>query len=329
MTVTDGSAAPIYGWTPEIRVRPPTHLRSSDKGQKLVTALPPMRCLVADISEDVIMGFKYIPPLQGGFATDDAGNYFRLAVSSALDSPTVNIPLVGQSESASVKHHRFENGPTGPSIHTSPSELSPPGPDSEEEPDTDTLSGAPVVLGGRSTAKDRKEAIELLQYAKDNPHMVTQVEWLVHEAMTPEAALFPEATPLHSAPAPDAPEDPRREPAWQAIQERLPEVFAKPHDLPPYRFVNGTCNLKPGCTVHARAGVGRLSQEEIAYTRQILTDYLNKGWIRPSYSRTAARLFFATKPNGGLRSVVDYHRTGLSTRSWRRSTSRPPSGATS
>ena len=98
----------------------------------------------------------------------------------------------------------------------------------------------------------------------------------------------------------------RREPAWQAIQERFPEVFAKPHNLPPYRFVNGSCNLKPGCTVPPRAGVGRLGQEEIAYTQQILTDYLNKGWIRPSYSRTAARLFFVTKPNGGLRSVVDY-----------------------
>ena len=162
------------------------------------------------------------------------------------------------------------------------------------------------MLGGKSTSKDRKEAIELLQHAKDNPHMVTQVEWLVQEDMKPEAALFPEGTPLHEAPASDPPEDPRREAAWQAIQDKFPEVFRKPHELPPYRFVNGTCNLKPGCTVPARAGVGRLSQEEIAYTRQILTDYLNKGWIRPSYSRTAARLFFVTKPNGGLRSVVEY-----------------------
>ena len=49
-----------------------------------------------------------------------------------------------------------------------------------------------------------------------------------------------------------------------------------------------------------------MSHEEITYTRQILADYLNKGWIRPSYSRTAARLLFVIKPNGGLRSVVDY-----------------------
>ena len=104
---------------------------------------------------------------------------------------------------------------------------------------------------------------------------------------------------------PGPPEDPRREEAWLIIQERFKEVFAKPHDLPPYRFVNGSCNLQPGCTVPARAGVGRLGQEEITHTRQILTDYLDTGWIRRSYSRTAARFFFVTKLNGGLRSVVD------------------------
>jgi hypothetical protein len=75
-----------------------------------------MRCLVADISEDVIMGFNYILPLQGGFASDDAGNYFKLCTSTDAQSPSVNIPLVGQTEAGSVRHHRFENGPTGPSI---------------------------------------------------------------------------------------------------------------------------------------------------------------------------------------------------------------------
>jgi hypothetical protein len=58
--------------------------------------------------------------------------------------------------------------------------------------------------------------------------------------------------------------------------------------------------------VPLRAGVGCLDQEEIAYEKAILTDYLDRGRIRPSYSRTAARLFFVTKKNGTLRSVVDY-----------------------
>jgi hypothetical protein len=169
-----------------------------------------MRCLVADISEDVIMGFNYILPLHGGFATDDAGNYFRLCTSAAPKSPTVNIPLVGQCEAASGRHHRFEEGPIGHSVYTFESDLNPLGPDDEDDPDTDTLSGAPVLLGGRSTTKVRDEAIQLLQYAKDNPHMVTQVEWLVHEDMTPKPALFPEGTSLHSAPAPDPPGPTRR-----------------------------------------------------------------------------------------------------------------------
>ena len=87
MTVADGSKAPNYGWTPELRVRPPTHFRDSAGGQKLVTTLPYMRCLVADISEDVIMGFNYILPLQGGFASDDAGNYFKLCPRRMRKAP--------------------------------------------------------------------------------------------------------------------------------------------------------------------------------------------------------------------------------------------------
>ena len=43
MTVADGSKTPIYGWTRKLRVRPPTHLRDSTGGQRLVTALPSMR----------------------------------------------------------------------------------------------------------------------------------------------------------------------------------------------------------------------------------------------------------------------------------------------
>ena len=305
MIVADGSAAPIYGRTPEVRIRPPTHLNSRDGSRKLITALPPMRCLVADISEDFIMGFNSILPLQRGFASDDAGNHFKMSASPALGSPTVNIPLVGQTKATSVTHHKLDRGPLGPAIETFHSELSPPGPRPWLAQDTDTLSGAPDVLGGRSTAKDRQEALGLLQYAKKKNQMVAQVEWLVREDMATEAALFPDTTALHHAPVPDHPEDLRREPAWQSIQERVSEVFAKPHDLPPYRLVNGSCNLKLGCTVSSRAGVGRLSQEEIPHTRLILTDYSNKGQNRPSHSRTVARLFFVTKPNGGLRSVVN------------------------
>jgi len=157
----------------------------------------------------------------------------------------------------------------------------------------------------KSTAKQRAAAIDLLQYAHRYPHMVTQVEWSIPR-MAPDPVLFPESTTLRQEPPCSRALDPRRGDAWDAITTRFADVFAKPSRLPPYRFVNGSCALKDEGTVPPRAGVGRLSREEITYTRAILCDYLDKGWIRPSYSRTASRLFFVTKPNGGLRSVVDY-----------------------
>jgi len=134
--------------------------------------------------------------------------------------------------------------------------------------------------------------------------MVTSVEW--RPKMSPDETLFPDWMTLREEPLPEAKPDERRDAAWKAAKTTFPDVFCKPNSLPPYRMVNGSCNLKPGCQIPPRAGVGRLSKEEIDYTKQILTDYLQKGWIRPSYSRTAARLFFVKKPNGSLRSVVDY-----------------------
>ena len=56
MTVADGTETPIYGCTGALRVYPPYHLLPSD-GSARITALPPMNCLVADISEDVIVGY--------------------------------------------------------------------------------------------------------------------------------------------------------------------------------------------------------------------------------------------------------------------------------
>jgi len=67
MAVADGLTTGIYGWTHQLRVRPPTHLAPSDGALALITRLPAMSCLVADISEDVIIGIDYILPLSGGF----------------------------------------------------------------------------------------------------------------------------------------------------------------------------------------------------------------------------------------------------------------------
>ena len=208
------------------------------------------------------------------------------------------IPLIGQSQPVPATHYDLDLGLGGPSVGayscTNCSIRVP------------TPVNAKTLPGRAGAKKNRADDLNLLHYAQDYPQMVTQIEWTVPDPMTPEAALFFDGAALHQAPLPESPPDPRRDAAWKTIQDRFAGVFAKPLSLPPYRFVNGSCNMKPGCSVSPRAGVGRLSQEEITYTKAILTDYLDKGWILPSYSRTAARLFFVTKPNGGLRSVLDY-----------------------
>ena len=151
MMVAGRSAAPIHGWTTDVQVRPPTHLTASDGSRKLITALSYMRCQVADISEDTIMGFDYILPLQGGFTTDHTENCFRLATFSSPCAPTVNIPLVGQTEATSVTHHTLDHGPQGPAIDTSHSDLGPPSPLPGETSHSTPLTGQPIVLRGPST----------------------------------------------------------------------------------------------------------------------------------------------------------------------------------
>jgi hypothetical protein len=151
-----------------------------------------------------------------------------------------------------------------------------------------------------SAKRKRSSAMKLLQYQRDFPQVVKKVDFRIQEHMCPDAGLSPDNTPLLQEPLAEPPPDPRRDAAWQAMLKRFARVFEPPDGLPPFLFVNGSCNLKEGCSVPPRAGVGRLSQEEIDYTKAIMTDYVDKGWIRPSYSRTAARLFFVTKKNGTL-----------------------------
>ena len=241
------------------------------------------------------MGVNCIQPLQGGFATIGNLSFFRLAVNRRPEASTVLVPLIGQDTARSV-HFEFDDGLSGPAIAAFTC--------NNCQMSTEPNTPAPVTTRIKSP-KHRAVAVDLLQYARRYPHMVTQVEWQVPH-MSPEPRPSPGTAPLEQKPLPPAAPDTRRDAAWAAIETRFAGVFAKPSSLAPYRFVNGSCNLKAGSTIPPRAGVGRLSQGEITYTRAILTDYLDKGWIRPSYSRTASRLFFVTKPNGGLRSVVDY-----------------------
>jgi hypothetical protein len=190
MVVADGSTTGIYGWTGSIRVRPPTHLIPSDNSAR-VTALQPMVCLVADISEDLIVGFDYIEPMRGGFDRVGSQRCFRLAVTTADGSPTVMIPLIG-APSPSDTHYALDDGYAGTTVQAFSNKISaaaghPTGPSS---PRASTFSAK----------KQRAQAAKRFQYKCDHPHMVTQVDMRVQGHMCPDADLFPDQTPLHQAP---------------------------------------------------------------------------------------------------------------------------------
>ena len=186
MKVANGASANIYGWTKGIRIRPSEHLDPGDGSGRLVTSLASMRCLVADICEDVIIGFDYIDPMRGGFERENGKGCFRLACDAADDAPKVNIPLLGFLPTGPIRHYELDNGFGGPSVRSDRCSanhiMAPAGP----------RAASP---GRRSnTKKDRAEAMELMQYIQDNPHMVTSVEW--RPKMSPDATLFPDWTTL-------------------------------------------------------------------------------------------------------------------------------------
>ena len=152
MKVANGASAKIYGWTKGLRVRPPQHLEPSDGPTLRISSLPSMRCLVAEISEDVIIGFDYILPLQGGFCQHQGRDCFRMACSQAPEAPTVCIPLLGRPTGA-ITHFELDSGFAGPTVTSyrcAANHLMAP----QKKGKTGQRS---------STRKDRAEAIELLQ----------------------------------------------------------------------------------------------------------------------------------------------------------------------
>jgi hypothetical protein len=51
-----------------------------------------------------------------------------------------------------------------------------------------------------------------------------------------------------------------------------------------------------------------MTKEELLVLRKILTNHLEKGWIRVSKLPAGALVFFVRKPGGGLRFCVDYRK---------------------
>jgi hypothetical protein len=57
-----------------------------------------------------------------------------------------------------------------------------------------------------------------------------------------------------------------------------------------------------------------MSKDELLVLRKTLIDLLDKGFIRVSYSPTAAPVLFVRKPGGGLRFCIDYRALNRITR---------------
>ena len=96
----------------------------------------------------------------------------------------------------------------------------------------------------------------------------------------------------------------------QKIQEVLNEfadVFPKelPKGLPPKRDVEHPIEVLPGQEPPHRAPY-RMAPDEMDELQKQLTEYLDKGFIRPSASPYGAPVLFARKKNGKLRMCIDY-----------------------
>ena len=84
-----------------------------------------------------------------------------------------------------------------------------------------------------------------------------------------------------------------------------PKSFQIPNKLPPRRNQDHAIDLKPNAEVPPQK-VYKMSPSELKEVRRQLTDYTEKGWIRPSKSPYGSPVLFVRKKNGELRMCVDY-----------------------
>ena len=77
-----------------------------------------------------------------------------------------------------------------------------------------------------------------------------------------------------------------------------------PSELPPRRGVGHTINS--GMNPRVSKAMYRLSPKEKRSAEEMIQDYLDKGWIRPSHSPYSSPVLFVQKKDGSMRMCVDY-----------------------
>jgi hypothetical protein len=84
------------------------------------------------------------------------------------------------------------------------------------------------------------------------------------------------------------------------------DIFqSKPAGLPPVREMAHTIPLEEGHKPPFRP-IYRLSPLEIEEAKRQITEYIQKGWIKPSFSPYGSPILFVKTKDGGLRMVIDY-----------------------
>ena len=92
-------------------------------------------------------------------------------------------------------------------------------------------------------------------------------------------------------------------------------IFSKKasNTLPPQRHYDHKIEL----VENASMGYGPLysqSSEELKLVKQYLMENLERGWIEPSQAPYSSPVLFVKKPNGGMRSCVDYRKLNAVTK---------------
>ena len=90
-------------------------------------------------------------------------------------------------------------------------------------------------------------------------------------------------------------------------------MFAEP-GLPRERAITHDIHLVDECDPPPKQRQYRMSATELAEVRSQLSDYVERGWIRPSGSSFGAPILFVRKKDQSLRMCVDYRGLNNNTR---------------
>ena len=89
------------------------------------------------------------------------------------------------------------------------------------------------------------------------------------------------------------------------LLSRCQSMFEEPTSLPPHRKEDHVIDLEDNKQPPPKKCY-RMSPDELQEVRRQLTDYIDKGWVRPSSSPFGAPILFVRKKTGELRMCVDY-----------------------